>query len=245
MVWALARTDFKLRYQGSILGFVWVLIKPLITFLIMNFVFQYVFKGGAQYSLGLFTGIILWSFFAEGTTVGLMSLLSKGHIMTKIYVPKWIIVIASTLNTLLNFSLQLVVLAVFYVFYQIFPSPLAILGSLYYCTLIYAIILSFSFLTAPLYLKVRDLNQIWEVILTAGFYASPILFPLEIMPSTIQTILYLNPMTFIIVHIKNFLLKGAFVQPWHHVAYTALVAIILYLSYQVFQRTSKRAAENV
>lgn len=245
MVWILAKTDFKLRYNNSWLGFIWVILKPLLIFLILNFVFSNIFGGGVKFSLGLLTGIILWSFFAECTMVGMTSLLNKAHIITKIYIPKWVIVVSSTLNTLLNFFLNLLVLVVFFILGGIFPTFLDILFALYYCMIIYIISLSFSFLTAPLFLKFRDLNQIWEVLLTAGFYAAPIIYPMSIIPAYIQTYLYLNPMTFIIVHVKNILLDNQFINPLHHVFYFFLTLIMFTVSFFLFQHTSKRSAEHI
>ena len=85
LLWILAKTDFKLRYHGSILGYVWALLKPLLIFLILNFVFSNLFGRGIEnYSLQLLTGIIMWNYFAEGTMVGLSSLLNKAGIITKI-----------------------------------------------------------------------------------------------------------------------------------------------------------------
>jgi ABC-type polysaccharide/polyol phosphate export permease len=245
MVWVLAKTDFKLRYNNSWLGFVWVILKPLLIFLVLDFVFSHIFGGGIKFSLGLLTGIILWSFFAECTMVGMTSLLNKAHIITKISIPKWVIVVSSTLNTLLNFFLNLLVLAVFFILGGVFPNMLDIMIALYYCLIIYLISLSFSFFTAPLFLKFRDMNQIWEVLLTAGFYAAPIIYPMSIIPAHIQTLLYLNPMTFIIVHVKNILLENQFVYPLHHALYLSLAFISFIIGYLFFQKFSQRSAEHI
>jgi ABC-2 type transport system permease protein len=103
----LARTDFKLRYQGSFLGYIWAILKPLLLFTILNFVFSTVFNtrnnGVPFYSLQLLTGLLLFNFFSEGTMAGLTSLVAKAQLVTKIYVPRWILVMASTLNALFIF----------------------------------------------------------------------------------------------------------------------------------------------
>jgi len=243
IVWVLAKTDFKLRYEGSILGFVWVILKPLVVFLVLNFVFTNVFKGGHEYSVGLFTALTLWNFFSEGTMTGLASILTKGHIVKKIYIPRWIAVVGSTLNILFNFSMTLIVLAVFYVIHGFTPGVPYVLVGLYYCVLIYILILAFSFFTAPIFPRLRDLHQIWEVLLVVGFYTAPIIYPIEIMPSTVQTLLYLNPMTFIIVHAKAALIHQQFLFPLHNVFFTAFVVLGFAISVLVFRRTSRRVAE--
>lgn len=245
LIWTMAKTDFKLRYHGSILGFVWVILKPLFTFMILNFVFTNVFKGGIDFSMGMFTSLVLWGFFAEGTMVGMTALQAKAHIITKIYVPKWTIVVAATLNTLLSFILILLVVSAFLLYHNIIPNVGSILIAFYYCTLTYLLILGFSFFTAPFFLKVRDLNQIWEVILTAGFYVAPVIYPIESIPAHLQQFLYLNPMTFVVVHVKNALIYNTFSFPLHHLLYLIFVIIVFCTGMALFQKTSQRAAENV
>jgi len=243
IVWILAKTDFKLRYQSSLLGFLWVILKPLSTFAILSLVFNNVFKGGHEYSIGMFTGIILWNFFSEGTMTGMISFLVKSYIVKKIFIPRWTIVIASSINILLNFIVNLFVLAIFYIIYGITPGIPYILVGLYYCLLTYIVIIIFSFFTAPLYSRLRDLNQIWEVILVAGFYTAPIIYPMEIMPAHVQTLLYLNPMTFIIVHMKSVLIHQRFIFPLHDLIFTLFVTIGLAVSFFVFKKTSRRVSE--
>jgi ABC-2 type transport system permease protein len=243
IVWVLAKMDFKVRYKSSFLGFLWVILKPLSIFAILNLVFTSVFKNVHQYSMGMFTGIILWNFFSEGTMTGMISILMKSHIVKKIFIPRWIIVIASSINVLLNFIINLVVLAFFYIIYGITPGIPYILAGLYYCLLTYIVIITFSFITAPLLPRLRDLNQIWEVILVAGFYTAPIIYPMEIMPPHVQTLLYINPMTFIIVHIKSVLINQQFIFPLHDLIFTLLVIIGFTASFFIFKRTSRRVAE--
>src|ERR1035437_759325 len=122
LVLRLAKTDFKLRYHSSILGYVWAILKPLLMFTILNFVFSTLFHLGGinnpYYPLELLTGLLLFNFFAEGTMTGMMSLVSKAQLVTKIYVPRWTIVLGSTMNALFIFGMNLIVLAVFFAIYH-------------------------------------------------------------------------------------------------------------------------------
>src|SRR5690606_21281841 len=90
LIWRLARTDFKLRYHGSFLGYAWALVKPLMLFAVLNFVFSHIFNlrgmGVPLYPLQLLTAILLFNFFAEGTMQGMNSLLSKNQLVTKTYI---------------------------------------------------------------------------------------------------------------------------------------------------------------
>ena len=243
IIWVLAKTDFKLRYEGSVLGFLWVILKPLGIFFVLNLVFMNIFKGEHAYSVGMFTGLILWNFFSEGTMTGMTSLVVKSHIVKKIYIPRWVIIIASTLNTLFNFLLNLIVLALFYVAYGVTPGIGYILLALFYCFLIYVIIVGFSFVTAPLFPRLRDLNQIWEVLLVAGFYSAPIIYPIDLLPRAIQSVLYINPMTFIIVHVKALLIDQQFLFIQHGLYFTVLVVVGFLVSTWMFRKSARHVAE--
>jgi ABC-2 type transport system permease protein len=248
LIWMLAKTDFKMRYHGSVLGYVWAILKPLLVFMILNFVFsQVIDRGGGieNYSLQLITGIIIWTFFTEGTAVGLTSFYSKSNIITKIYFPRWIVVISSTLNSLMVFLMNLIILCGFYVFYGVMPRPIGILLAILYIFAIYILILSFSFIFSPLFLKYRDLSQIWEVILQALFYASPIIYPLDLMPVEYHKIFLLNPIGMLIHYIKMVLIEGRIPSLQNHLIIFSFLAILFFSSKFYFNSTSKKIAENI
>jgi ABC-type polysaccharide/polyol phosphate export permease len=110
LIWMLAKTDFKLRYHGSVLGYLWALLKPLLTFLVLNFVFSSIFAtrgaGTEFYSLQLLVAVVMMAFFSEGTSAGMQSLLTKSQLVTKIYVPRWTIIFASTLNAAMIYVMK-------------------------------------------------------------------------------------------------------------------------------------------
>src|ERR1700733_2566586 len=104
----LVRTDFKLRYQGSVLGYAWSLLRPLLMFAILYVVFVKVFplgKGIPHYPVYLFMGIMLWNFFLETTVQSLGSIVSRGDLIRKIRIPRWIIVFSSSISALINLLL--------------------------------------------------------------------------------------------------------------------------------------------
>src|ERR1700712_5688177 len=101
----LVRTDFKLRYQGSVLGYAWSLLRPLFMFAILYLVFVKVFplgKGIPHYPVYLFMGIMLWNFFLEVTVQSLTSVVSRGELIRKIRIPRWIIIFATRLSGVIN-----------------------------------------------------------------------------------------------------------------------------------------------
>lgn len=246
LVWQLAKTDFKIRYNGSVLGYIWALLKPLLIFLILNFVFSNVFgKNIPNYSINLLTGIILWTYFSEATSVGMTSLLSKANLITKVKISKTAIVFASTINSTITFLINLLILIAFFFVYHITPSILGILMTMLFLLILYCLIVGITFLTAPLFVKYRDLNQIWEVLMTLGFYASPIIYPISLIPERYQPFMWINPMSYIINYVKLALINNQFIAFDKFAILISIVLFILLSGILVFSKMKSRVAENI
>ena len=249
LIWTLAKTDFKLRYHGSALGYVWAILKPLLMFTILNFVFSSLFNakgnGIPYYSLQLLVGIILFNFFSEGTSAGMSSLLSKSQLVTKIYVPRWTIILASTLNSAMIFVMNLIVIAFFFALNRFLPGFEAILLFAIFSIFTYIIILGFALLTAPFYVKFRDLAMIWEVLTTMLFYATPIVYSLQMMPASVQKIILLNPMAFIVHFTKEGLINNHFADPWKTLIFVITVFAFFALGIFSYQKLAPRIAEDI
>ena len=246
MIWMLAKTDLKMRYQGSWLGIIWIFLKPLCIFLVLNFVFSHLFFSDNQnYSMRLLLGLILWFFFSETTTVGMNSLISKAGILKKIYIPKWIIIISATVHSALAFFFNLIILFLFLLAYKIYPGPAQISLFFVYVILVFGISLTFSFFTAPLFVRLRDLNQIWEVLLQVLFYASPIIYPVSAVPPKVQTILYLNPMTLLIEHSKVVLIDNSVPRFDHLLIFIIIFIPVFFASIWYLKKSSKNLIENM
>lgn len=190
-------TDFKLRYQGSVLGYAWSLLKPLFLFAIMYVVFGVLVKLGSiqHYAVYLLLGIVLWTFFSEATNQGMSSIIARGDIIRKINFPKYIIVISTTISALVNLVLNLVIVAVLMLLNGVELHFSALLLPLYIIE-IYVFALGLSFFLSALNVKYRDTGHIWEIIMQAAFYATPIIYPLSVVIQKSQVaaqILMLNP----------------------------------------------------
>lgn len=249
LIWTLAKTDFTLRYHGSILGYLWAILKPLLLFTILNFVFSSIFNprsiGSEFYSLQLLIGIVMFTFFSEGTVAGMNSLMSKAQLVTKIYVPRWTIIVSSTINTAMIYVMNLIVVVAFFIYKQHLPSFGAVAMFILSSVLVYVLVLAFSLAAAPLYIKFRDLLMIWEVFLNALFYATPIIYPLSLMPLDIQRILLWNPMGFIIHFTKESLFTNHFADPWQSITFLFVVAGALCAGIVLYRVLSKSIAENI
>lgn len=245
----LAKTDFKLRYHGSVLGYLWALLKPLLTFAVLNFVFSSIFNprstGVDTYSLQLLVGLMMFYFFSEGTSAGMSSLLSKSQLVTKIYVPRWTIILASTINATLIYLMNLLVIAMFFVIKGYIPSLVAIGMFLLFSVFIYIIVLSFSLFTAPLYVKFRDLAMIWEVFLMIIMYASPIIYPLSMLPAQYHKFILLNPLAFIIHFTKESLINNHFAEVSQYAIFIAIVFGAFVLSILSYRKLAPKIAEDI
>jgi ABC-2 type transport system permease protein len=249
LVIRLAKMDFKLRYHGSFLGYIWAILKPLLLFAILNFVFSSIFNfknsGNPYYPLELLTALLMFNFFVEGTSAGLLSLISKSQLVTKIYVPRWTIVLASTINSFFVFLANLFVLVVFFFIYSKMPSLEGIIFFILYIICLYILILAFSFLTAPLFVRFRDLSMIWEVLTSMLMYAAPIVYPLSLLPQHLQRVVLFNPLSFIIHFAKQGLISNHFATPLQFIVMVSCCILILCISFLIFRKTEKKVAENI
>jgi len=176
-------TDFKLRYQGSVLGYFWSLLKPLMLFAIMYVVFVHFLRFGQDvphFAVSLLLGLVLWTFFTEATNQGMQAIVGRGDLIRKINFPKYIIVISATVSALINLLLNLVVVFIFMIFDGVDFGWSALLFP-FTVLIIYVFSLGLAFLLSAVYLKYRDVAHIWEVFLQGLFYATPIIYPLQMV----------------------------------------------------------------
>lgn len=253
----LVRTDFKLRYQGSVLGYLWSLLRPLFMFLILYVVFAVIFDIGEKvphYPIYLLLGIVLWNFFVEMTTMSLSSIVGRGDLIRKIKIPRWIIVFSTSLSAIINLTLNLAVVLVFMLISQVdflktsLLLPLTILE-------IYLFALGISLFLAAMFVKYRDVAYIWEVAVQAGFYATPILYPMTLVKSeTLQQLILLNPVAqavqssryFVISHDPAIVTFGDVYQnPFMIMVPIGIVLVTLLGGLWYFRRESKYFAENI
>lgn len=190
-------TDFKLRYQGSVLGYAWSLLKPLFLFAIMYVVFGLMIKIGTieHYAVYLLLGIVLWTFFAEATNQGMISIVSRGDLLRKISFPKYILVLSTTISALINLGLNLLIVISLMIFNGV-QFNLSMLLLPVYILEIYLLALGLAFYLSALNIKYRDTGHIWEIIMQAAFYATPIIYPLSLViqkSDLVAKLLLLNP----------------------------------------------------
>ncbi len=251
----LVRTDFKLRYQGSVLGYTWSLLRPLLLFLILYIVFVKFLKLGSSipyFPIYLLLGIVIWNFFNEMTVQSLGSVVGRGDLIRKIRIPRWIIVFSSSISALINFFLNLVVVSIFMVINHVPISSKAIWFPLIVLE-IYILALGLSLFLSAAFVKYRDIQYIWEVILQAGFYITPILYPLSLITNlTFQKIIMINPIAqaiqdarYQIVTTQTNTVYQVFNGGWYKFTPFIIVIVVLVVGVVYFRRQSRSFAENI
>jgi ABC-2 type transport system permease protein len=191
----LVRTDFKLRYQGSALGYAWSVLRPLLLFGILYVIFALVIKSGdgiPHFPVYLLLGIVIWTFFTDMTTQSLGSIVGRGDLIRKISIPRWIIVFSSSILALINLGLNMIVVAIVMVINEVPLMQTALIVPLLLLE-IYIFGLGIAFFFSAAFVKFRDLGFIWEVILQMGFYLTPILYAMSIIPVRFQKLQLMNP----------------------------------------------------
>ena len=245
LVWTLIRTDFKARYHGTLGGFVWALLKPVSMFVVLMAVFSFLFASNPVYKLNLIVGLFLWDFFAEGTKTGLTSLSAKGYLLNKARVSPWILVVTSIANAVITLGVFSIVIVLFLAAFGRPPSLPALGAFAAYCVALTAIVVGFSLASSVLFLRYRDLNQVWEVVVQAGFFLAPIIYPLEILPERFHFYLYVWPPTPVIEFSRSVLVAGTMPTATGHLYLAADAAICLLAGIAIFKWLSPRAAEYV
>jgi lipopolysaccharide transport system permease protein len=243
LFWTLVRTDFKARYHGTLSGFVWALLKPISLFVVLMSVFSLVFATDPNYKLDLIIGLFLWDFFAEGTKTGLTALQAKGYLLTKARCPSWVLVVASISNALITLTVFAFVIVAFLAAAGRPPTVPAFLLFVSYALALVAIAIGISLATSVFFLKYRDLNQVWDVVIQVGFFVAPIIYPLEIIPEPYHRYLYLWPPTAIIEFSRGVLVGPTWPTLTAHIYLLVEVVTVLSIGALIFRRLSPRAAE--
>jgi ABC-type polysaccharide/polyol phosphate export permease len=243
LIWTLIRTDFVTRYHGTIGGYVWALLKPLTMFLVLMAVFSFIFADTPQYKLNLILGLFLYEFFQDGTKTGLVSLRAKGYLLTKAKFPSWVVVVTSTSNAAITLGIFSVVLITFLTVTRGAPTALSVALYLVYQVHLLAIVVGFSLASSVLFMRFRDLNQVWEVVTHAGFFVAPIIYPLDILPERLHFYLYLWPPTPVIQFSRSVLVDGRVPSLLAHSLLTFEAAAILGVGASIYALRETRVRE--
>jgi len=240
-----ALKDFKIRYTHSILGYAWSILNPLIFATLYYFVFSvFVRFDIPNYPGFLLVGIVLWTFFSEGSSNGVGSLLARGSIITKVAMPRYVVVCAAVLNAFITFAISLSILMLILFFWAgTRPTLAAAATPLLLLDLVF-LTLGVSLLLSPLHVRFRDLGYLWGVALQIGFWLTPIIYQELMIPPRWHWLMTYNPVARIILYTRQSVVYGVW-PDWVGILKTSLVAVlVLAIGWAAFERQQARLVEH-
>jgi ABC-2 type transport system permease protein len=257
LTWTLAVTEFRLKFFGSVLGYFWQLMKPLMLFGVLYVVFtEFVRIGGGvkHYPLVLLTGIVIYTFYAEVTAASVGAVLQRENLVRKIHFPRLVIPLSIVLTSFFNFLLNFAAIFVFMLlsgieirlsWLQIIPL-LGFLGLM--CT-------GIAMALSALYVRYRDIAPIWDVVLPITFYGSPVLYPIETIGErslTMQHLLMCNPLAAVLQQARHALIDSSAPSAAQAIGGAprlliplTIVVVISLVGYFVFERSAPHIAEEL
>lgn len=257
LLWLTSVTEFKRVYFGTVLGYLWSLIRPLMLFGVLLFVFTQVFRVGTEdvtyYPVLLLMGIVLFTFFQESTTNAVTSVVAQEGVVRKTQFPRLVIPLSTVVTGALNLAVNLVIVFVFVLAFGVEPAwtwllfPVAL-------AFLFVLTAAVSMVLSALYVRFRDVQIIWMVAAQMLFYGSPILYPVDFKKSeTFEHLLMINPLAVILEQVRVWILTEpdapTAVQAaggWLGLVPAALIFVgVCALGVWVFNREAPRIAENL
>ena len=257
LLWLQSVTEFKSGYMHTSFGYLWSLARPLMLFGVLLIVFTKIFRIGndvPNYPAMLLLNIMLFTFFQEATSNAVTAVVDQENVVRKMQFPRIVIPLSIVLTAAFNLCLNMIAVFVFIIAYGVEPTW-TWLGLPLILALLVLFTTAVSMLLSALYVRFRDVGIIWSVVVTILFYASPILYPIEILPfdSEIQSLLQLNPLTPLFELARVWIIdpgaanvtKDAIGSAIFIAIPIALFAGICALGYWVFTREAPRIAEEL
>lgn len=254
LLYLISVTEFKNAYFGTVLGYVWSLVRPLMLFAVLLLVFTQIFRLGSQvpnYPVLLLFNIVLFGFFQESTSQAVTAVVNQEGVVRKTQFPRLVIPMATVMTSLFNLGMNLIAVLVFIFAFGVTPTwtwllfPVVVLVLLVFTSAV-------SMLLSSLYVRYRDVAIIWSVASTALFYGTPVLYPLDIVPNNLVQILFINPLTPLFEQARKWIIDpdapGAATAAggWEYlIAPIAIYIVVCVLAVWVFDREAPRVAEEL
>jgi ABC-2 type transport system permease protein len=208
LLWLMSVTEFRRVYFGTVLGYVWSLVRPLMLFAVLLFVFTQIFKVGSEsvehYPVFLLLGIVMFTFFQESTTSSVTSVVAQEGIVRKTQFPRLVIPISTVVTGVFNLGLNLIVVLAFALAFGVEPTWTWLLFP-FAAALLFVLTAATSMALSVLYVRFRDVAIIWTVVGQVLFYATPILYPVDFKPN-LEAILMINPIGVILEQVRVWVL---------------------------------------
>lgn len=241
LVFQMVRRDLVMRYKRSVLGIAWTMLNPLGTTIILAIVFSEVFGIGGGYAAYVLSGLMVWNFFAQTTNACMTNLLWGGHLLKRIYLPRTVFSVSAIGTGLINLALSIVPLLAVMLFTGITPKISAFLLPIA-ALFLSMFSLGLGLLFATIAIRFADVVDMYQVLLTAWMYLSPVIYPLEMIPEKYAWIVKFNPVYYLISFTRAVIYEGRF-PAWHEYLVTGGIAVItLLMGWLVFCRNADELA---
>ena len=236
----LVKRDFKKKYKRTVLGMVWSVLSSLLTLLVMKLVFtQFFGRTTPHFTIYLFCGNLVFSYFSESTSQGMASLMGNASIFTKVNVPKYLFLFSKNVQTLINFGLSLCVFFVFCVLDQItFTWKFILLLYPIACLVLFNI--GVGLVLSALFVFFRDIQYLWSVFTMLLMYMSAIFYTIDNYSPMVQNLFLLNPVYLFIRYFRKIVIEATIPTVWFHLLMAADVAIVLGLGCWMYKKYNTR-----
>ncbi len=247
MIYSLVKKDLRGRYKGSVLGFLWTFVNPLLQLLVYSVVFSSVMKvtDVDKYYLFLFVALIPWIFFSSSLTGGSMSVLGSKNMITKIYFPREVLPIAYVTSCFVNMLYSFIVVFIVVVFSGVGINFVAILTIPLVMLVEYIFALGISLIVSSVNVYFRDLQHILGIISMAWMYFTPIIYNINDVPDKWQSVFRLNPMCHIITAYRDILYYKKIPEMGALLGTGAVSLLVLVVGFLIFAKLKRRFAETV
>jgi ABC-2 type transport system permease protein len=244
LVHQLVRRDIVTRYKRSVLGIAWTMLNPLGMTIVLSIVFSQVFGAGGGYPVYVLSGLMPWTFFAQTTNACMVGLVWGGNLLKRIYIPRTVFAVSAIGTGLVNLILSLVPLLAVMLFYGIPPKlnsiflPLAILFLAMFS-------LGLGLLLSSIAIQFADVAEMYQIILTAWMYLSPIIYTEEFIPDQWMWLVRINPMYYLINFFRAFIYEGRLPSPSEFLISGGIALSMLLIGWLFFARRADELAYRV
>lgn len=232
----LVKRDFKQKYKRTVLGMGWSILSPLLTLFVLNFIFSNFFGSNVQhYTIYLFCGNLLFSYFSESTNQGMSSLVANAGIFSKVNVPKYIFLLSKNVSSLINFGLTLSIFFIFVVVSGLPITPKFIF--LFYpiaCLILFNI--GMGLILSALFVFFRDIGYLYSIFTMLLMYSSAIFYSIDILPKDFQFLFYLNPVFVYITYFRSIVINGFVPTISYHLLCAFYAVIVLVIGGYIYKK---------
>ena len=246
MIFSLVKRDLKGRYKGSVLGFLWTFLNPLLQLVVYTMVFSVIMRAGIKdYYLFLFVALIPWIFFSSSLTGGTSCIMAQQDMVKKIYFPREVLPIAHVTSQFINMLLSFIVVFAVLIFARYTMNPLALLCLPIIMIVEYILALGLTMIMSAVTVYLRDMEYILGIVTMAWQFLTPVMYSIEQAPEEVQMIFKINPMTSVIVAYRDILYYGRVPELGTLLSAVVVGLVMLLVGWIVFDHLQKRFVEEL